>query len=75
MTRLRTTAPLMLAAGLAALAVATVGQAGCDDPGRYEPRPGGGWTLVGGCVEQGDLVVAPPAPPSAPPAAPEQSRS
>ncbi|MFP5068463.1 hypothetical protein ACLFMI_02185 [Pseudonocardia nantongensis] len=75
MTRLRTTAPLLLAAGLTALAVATVRDAGCDDPGRYEQRPDGGWSLVGGCVEPGDLVVPPPHAPPEPPAPTEQSRS
>lgn len=74
MTRLRTTAPLLLAAGLAALAVTTVRDAGCDDPGHYDLRADGTWSLVGGCVDPGDLVVPPPAvtdpvPPT------EQSRS
>ena len=64
MTRLRTVAPLLVAAGLAAVAVVTVRTAGCNDPGHYEDRPGGGYVLVGGCVEPGDLIVPPaPAPP------------
>lgn len=74
MTRLRTTAPLLLAAGLTALAVATVRDAGCDDPGRYDLRPDGTWSLVGGCVDPNDLVVPPPPTVPAPPP-PEQSRS
>ncbi|MFP5023059.1 hypothetical protein [Pseudonocardia phyllosphaerae] len=74
MTRMRTTAPLLLAAGLAALAVATVRDAGCADPGHYVPRADGSWSLVGGCVAPGDLVVPPP-PPPAPAPAPLQSRS
>lgn len=75
MTRLRSTAPLLAAAGLAALAVVAVRTAGCEDPGHYELRPEGGYMLVGGCVEPGDLVVpAPPSPP-APVPAPAPSRS
>ena len=75
MTRLRTTAPLLLAAGLTALAVATVRDAGCDDPGRYELRTDGTWSLVGGCVSPGDLVVPPPSAVTEPAPSPEQSRS
>ncbi|BBF99839.1 MULTISPECIES: hypothetical protein [Pseudonocardia] len=75
MTRLRTTAPLLLAAALTALAVTTVQGAGCDDPGHYEPGPDGSWSLVGGCVEPGDLVVAPPPTVTDPASTPEQSRS
>lgn len=76
MTWLRTTAPLLAAAGLAALAVVTVRTAGCDDPAHYELVPGGGSVLVGGCIEPGDLVV-PPAPvrPTTAPPAPAPSRS
>jgi len=75
MPRLRTTAPLLLAAALTALAVTTVQGAGCDDPGHYEPGPDGTWVLVGGCVEPGDLVVAPPPAVTDPSSAPERSRS
>jgi hypothetical protein len=75
MTRLRTTAPLLLAAGLAALAVATVHHAGCADPGRYEARGDGTWSLVGGCVDPGDLVIPPPPVVQPPAPSPEQSRS
>lgn len=75
MTRLRTTAPLLLAAGLTVLAVATVRDAGCDDPGHYELRADGTWSLVGGCVDPDDLVVTPPPTVTAPPPSPEQSRS
>ncbi|MCY7344540.1 MAG: hypothetical protein LH603_22545 [Pseudonocardia sp.] len=61
MTRLRAIAPLLVAAALAAVAVATAQGAGCDDPGRYEAA-GDGYVLVGGCVAPGDLVVPEPAP-------------
>jgi hypothetical protein len=60
MTRLRGLAPLLVAAALTVVAVATVQQAGCDDPGRYE-RSGSGYVLVGGCVAPGDIVVPEPA--------------
>ena len=60
MTRLRIAAPLLAAATLAAVAVATVRGAGCDDPGYYSPLAGGGYELVGGCVAAGDLLVADP---------------
>jgi hypothetical protein len=59
-TGLRAAAPLVVAATLAAGAVLTVQRAGCDDPGRYEPRPGG-YELVGGCIAPGDIVVPDPA--------------
>jgi hypothetical protein len=62
MTRLRTVAPLLVASALAGVALFTATHAGCDDPGRYLPVPGG-YELVGGCVDPADLVVvAPPAP-------------
>ncbi|MCX6462316.1 MAG: hypothetical protein NTW05_01800 [Pseudonocardiales bacterium] len=61
MTRLRVLAPLLAAAALAAVAVATVRDAGCDDPGYYAPIEGG-YELVGGCLAAGDLLVADPAP-------------
>lgn len=66
MTRLRTVAPLIVAAALAAVAVATVRQAGCDDPGHYE-LGAHGYELVGGCIAPGDLVVPDPAPLPVPP--------
>jgi len=63
-------APIAATAAAAALltgaAVFTVTQAKCDDPGRYVYH-NGGYELVGGCLEPGDLPVGP-----APDAAPEQ---
>jgi hypothetical protein len=70
MTRLRAIAPILVAAVLAAIAVATVDSAGCDDPGRYELGPGG-YQLVGGCIAPGDLVVPVPATPAPAPNAAE----
>lgn len=70
MRRLRVVAPLVVAAALTTIAVATVREAGCDDPGHYIMVPGG-YELVGGCVKPGDLVVPEPVP--APPAAAEPS--
>lgn len=69
MTRLRAIAPLLVAAALTAIAVATVQAAGCDDPGHYELQ-GGRYVLVGGCIAPGDIVV-PAAPAPKPPAASE----
>jgi len=66
MTRLRSIAPLLVAAVLAATAVATVQAAGCDNPGHYE-LGARGYELVGGCIAPGDLVVPEPAPQLAPP--------
>ncbi len=63
MTRLRVLAPLLAAAALAAVAVATVRDAGCDDPGYYAPIEGG-YELVGGCLAAGDLLVADPVVPA-----------
>ena len=63
MARLRIAAPLLAAAALAAIAVATVRGAGCEDPGYYAPLASGGYELVGGCVAAGDLLVADPVPP------------
>jgi hypothetical protein len=65
MTRLRAIAPLLVAAALAAVAVATAQGAGCDDPGRYELGPHG-YELVGGCIAPGDLMVPDPVPPAEP---------
>ena len=61
MTRLRAIAPLLVAGALAAVAVVTVQQAGCDDPGHYQ-LGAHGYELVGGCIAPGDLVVPEPAP-------------
>jgi len=44
---------------LAAVAVATVEGAACDDPGRYE-LGANGYELVGGCIAPGDLMVPEP---------------
>ena len=62
MTRLRVLAPLLAAAALAAVAVVTVQDAGCDDPGYYAPVEGG-YELVGGCLAAGDLLVVDPVAP------------
>jgi hypothetical protein len=70
MTRLRAIAPILVAAVLAAVAVATVDSAGCDDPGHYQLGPGG-YELVGGCIAPGDLVVPVPATPAPAPNAAE----
>ncbi len=55
--------PVMVTAGVAALlagaAIVTADRAGCADPGRYIPAPGG-VQLVGGCLNGADLPVAPP---------------
>jgi hypothetical protein len=48
--------PLAAAAVLGTLAIVTVEQAGCSDPGHYE-RVAGGYRLVGGCFDAADLVV------------------
>jgi hypothetical protein len=55
-----------IAAALATIAVVTVEQAGCDDPGHYV-LDAQGYELVGGCVEPGDIRVTPgvPAAPAA----------
>jgi hypothetical protein len=52
-------ATLAAAALLSGAAVFTVEQAECDDPGRYVQQDGGGYELVGGCLEPGDLPVGP----------------
>ena len=49
--RLRTFAPLLVATVLALVALFTVRHAACADPGRYVPVAGGGYALVGGCVD------------------------
>jgi hypothetical protein len=59
-------ATMAVAALLTGAAVFTVAQAECDDPGRYVYR-NGGYELVGGCLEPGDLPVGP-----APNAEPDQ---
>ena len=53
----RAAVPLLAAAVLGGIAVATVEQAGCTDPGHYVAAPGGGYTLVGGCFDPADLMV------------------
>jgi hypothetical protein len=60
---LRAIVPLAAAAVLGTLAIVTVEQAGCADPGHYERVPGG-YQLVGGCFDPADLVIpqVPPAP-------------
>lgn len=52
-------ATLTAAALLTGAAVVTVARAECDDPGRYVQQAGGGYELVGGCLEPGDLPVGP----------------
>lgn len=74
MTRVRAVAPLLAAAVMAGIAVATVQQAGCDSPGRYEYRDGT-YLLVGGCVEPGDLAVPSPPDPQPTTTPPVPSRS
>jgi len=51
-------ATMAAAALLTGTAVFTVTQAECDDPGRYVYQ-NGGYELVGGCLEPGDLPVGP----------------
>ncbi|GAA4705528.1 hypothetical protein GCM10023215_51880 [Pseudonocardia yuanmonensis] len=72
----RAAVPLLAAAVLGTLAIVTVEQAGCTDPGHYVPVPGG-YELVGGCLSPDDLVIpaAPAAPASVLPAAPVPPRS
>lgn len=62
---------LVVAAAMATIALITVQQAGCDDPGRYIPTARG-YELVGGCVEPGDLSVAPDSEPEPAPAPPDE---
>lgn len=52
-------ATLAAAALLTGAAVVTVAEAECDDPGRYVQQADGGYELVGGCLEPGDLPVGP----------------
>jgi hypothetical protein len=49
---------LIVAAAMATIALITVQRAGCADPGHYVTR-GGGYELIGGCIEPGDLPVMP----------------
>jgi hypothetical protein len=66
----RVAVPLLTAAVLGGLAVATVEKAGCADPGHYE-RVATGYELVGGCFDRADLMVPEaPAPDRTDPAAP-----
>ena len=61
--RRRALAPIVAALAAAALlsgaAAYTVQQAGCDNPGHYVQQRDGGYELVGGCLEPGDLPVGP----------------
>jgi hypothetical protein len=50
--------PVLVAGVLAAIALVTVEQAGCDDPGHLV-LGSRGYELIGGCVEPGDLPVHP----------------
>lgn len=59
--RVRSVAPLLIATVLAGVAVLTVANAGCDNPGHYVAVPGG-YALIGGCVDPADLIVPAPAP-------------
>jgi hypothetical protein len=52
----------LVAAAMSAIAVVTVNHAGCTEPGRYVQHDGQ-YELVGGCLEPGDLPVAPEAQP------------
>jgi hypothetical protein len=70
MTGLRTVAPLLVAAALAAVAVATAQGAGCDDPGRYE-LGADGYEFVGGCLAPGDILVPDPVPQPPPAGVPD----
>ncbi len=60
----------LVAAGLVTGATVAVQSAGCDDPGRYVLRHGG-YELVGGCLEPGDLPVPPLAPAPTPSSRPD----
>jgi hypothetical protein len=70
----RVIAPLAAAAVLGSLAIVTVQQVGCTDPGRYE-RVTGGYQLVGGCYDPADLVVPITPDTAPPPVAPVPDRS
>lgn len=72
-TSLRAAAPLLAAAALTGVALLTVTQAGCDDPGRFVAHDGG-YELVGSCVAPGDLVVPGPAPDADPASDPDAAR-
>ncbi|MBB4911886.1 hypothetical protein [Actinophytocola algeriensis] len=54
----------LAAVTLAGVAVFTVQQAGCADPGRYVQRDDGQVELVGSCVDPEHLPPAPPGPDS-----------
>ncbi|MGH3939393.1 MAG: hypothetical protein ACRDTG_12295 [Pseudonocardiaceae bacterium] len=49
----------MVAGLLAGAAVVTANAAACDEPGHYVSAPGR-VQLIDGCVQSGDLPVAPP---------------
>jgi hypothetical protein len=61
--------PVVITSGVAALlagaAIVTADRAGCAEPGRYLPAPGG-MQLVDGCLNGADLPVAPPPVPQLP---------
>jgi hypothetical protein len=60
----------LVAAALATIALVTVEQAGCHDPGHYVVGAEG-YELVGGCLEPGDLQVSPVTPPPVATSAPD----
>ncbi|MGI8815588.1 MAG: hypothetical protein ACR2G2_10045 [Pseudonocardia sp.] len=64
---------VLVAAALATIAVVTVERAGCADPGHYV-LAAGGYELVGGCLESGDLQLS-PVTPQAPTESPADPRS
>lgn len=63
-------ASALVAGALATIALITVEQAGCDDPGHYVVGPRG-YELVGGCVDPGDLPVRPAGPQVPAPSSPD----
>jgi hypothetical protein len=56
----------LAAVALAGIAVFTVHQAGCADPGRYVQRDDGQVELIGSCVDPAQLPPAPGTPAEAP---------
>jgi hypothetical protein len=61
----------LVAVAMSAIAVVTVNHAGCSEPGRYVQH-GGQYELVGGCLEPGDLPVAPETQPYQPHQSPDR---
>jgi hypothetical protein len=61
---------VLVAAVMTTIALITVQQAGCHDPGRYVTSASG-YELVGGCVDPGDLTVTPDTVPAPPAPAPD----